>query len=533
MTLKKKKIDRICIIKIIICVILYQLHIGGVLFMVCRECGYEVSNDMAFCPSCNKVLQKCGKCGKIISSGLKFCPDCISVNKADVHDDKVNDTKKIKANALDELTTFRASKSKIDAIQTNQAKSIRNNSKSNEDEPSTLECIIGVVAFIFFKFMCEFGWILSFILTGVAMSIAALPKKLLNKASEAIDDSNYQNVQKQISQYKTDSYEKIRKIIIENNGNPDDQQFINNIIDFSEHNPSLSVEDVIKKYMQKNEILSITSKVPKFIKECHELQKRFNKAKWHNPDLYDTIVNFFDDAFNLENEYNNGTLETSLLNFKYRENIKKLLNDLEEEKKMVDKDINEINDIFNTYDKDVEIITSCMEKYIFMKEKILKHTSFFSSELLEVYEEYSVIIEELFSRANRIINKTDTDNINQVIKAINLFVKIVDNIDDFYERLSDMFEREYIGSGLDDWDEMDSEFKDFMDDEDEYSSNEYEEDENDSLGFNPFSGCNDLESLKKRYKSLSKVYHPDMDNGDIEMMQKINAEYDRLRKKYE
>lgn len=51
-------------------------------------------------------------------------------------------------------------------------------------------------------------------------------------------------------------------------------------------------------------------------------------------------------------------------------------------------------------------------------------------------------------------------------------------------------------------------------------------------GFNPFAGCTDEESLKKRYRDLSKSFHPDMNSGDNESMQFINSEYERLLEKY-
>ena len=43
-----------------------------------------------------------------------------------------------------------------------------------------------------------------------------------------------------------------------------------------------------------------------------------------------------------------------------------------------------------------------------------------------------------------------------------------------------------------------------------------------------FAGVNSLGSLKKRYKDLLKIYHPDNVNGDTEVLQEINREYDRL-----
>ena len=43
-----------------------------------------------------------------------------------------------------------------------------------------------------------------------------------------------------------------------------------------------------------------------------------------------------------------------------------------------------------------------------------------------------------------------------------------------------------------------------------------------------FSGVNNESALKKRYKDLIKIYHPDNVSGDTEALQEINREYDRL-----
>lgn len=50
---------------------------------------------------------------------------------------------------------------------------------------------------------------------------------------------------------------------------------------------------------------------------------------------------------------------------------------------------------------------------------------------------------------------------------------------------------------------------------------------------NYFAGINDLESLKKRYHALLKIYHPDNQNGDVSISKQIQAEYEQLLKKYE
>lgn len=48
-----------------------------------------------------------------------------------------------------------------------------------------------------------------------------------------------------------------------------------------------------------------------------------------------------------------------------------------------------------------------------------------------------------------------------------------------------------------------------------------------------FLGVHDELSLKKRYRDLLKLFHPDSMNGDVDAMQAINSEYIKLKKKYE
>lgn len=44
-----------------------------------------------------------------------------------------------------------------------------------------------------------------------------------------------------------------------------------------------------------------------------------------------------------------------------------------------------------------------------------------------------------------------------------------------------------------------------------------------------FSGVSDEKSLKKRYKDLIKIYHPDSEHGDNATVLEINREYDSLK----
>ncbi len=47
-----------------------------------------------------------------------------------------------------------------------------------------------------------------------------------------------------------------------------------------------------------------------------------------------------------------------------------------------------------------------------------------------------------------------------------------------------------------------------------------------------FKGVSDSNSLKRRYKALLKIYHPDNMHGDKALLQAINDEYDKLTRYY-
>lgn len=48
-----------------------------------------------------------------------------------------------------------------------------------------------------------------------------------------------------------------------------------------------------------------------------------------------------------------------------------------------------------------------------------------------------------------------------------------------------------------------------------------------------FLGVHDELSLKKRYRDLLKLFHPDSMNGDVNAMQAINKEYEELKRAYD
>ena len=52
-------------------------------------------------------------------------------------------------------------------------------------------------------------------------------------------------------------------------------------------------------------------------------------------------------------------------------------------------------------------------------------------------------------------------------------------------------------------------------------------------GTSYFAGVNDMRSLKKRYRDLLKIYHPDNQNGDSSVSKQIQEEYESLSKKYQ
>lgn len=48
-----------------------------------------------------------------------------------------------------------------------------------------------------------------------------------------------------------------------------------------------------------------------------------------------------------------------------------------------------------------------------------------------------------------------------------------------------------------------------------------------------FHGVKNSMTLKKRYKDLTKIFHPDNVAGDTQILQRINREYERLKREYE
>ena len=47
-----------------------------------------------------------------------------------------------------------------------------------------------------------------------------------------------------------------------------------------------------------------------------------------------------------------------------------------------------------------------------------------------------------------------------------------------------------------------------------------------------FIGVNNESTLKRRYRDLLKIYHPDNVGGDTNTIQEINREYDHLKQRF-
>lgn len=60
---------------------------------------------------------------------------------------------------------------------------------------------------------------------------------------------------------------------------------------------------------------------------------------------------------------------------------------------------------------------------------------------------------------------------------------------------------------------------------------DYEDSKPDNIVYGEmfFSGVSTKQALKKRYKDLIKIYHPDAEAGDRKTVQEINREYDSLK----
>ena len=122
--------------------------------------------------------------------------------------------------------------------------------------------------------------------------------------------------------------------------------------------------------------------------------------------------------------------------------------------------------------------------------------------------------------------------------------------DEEYDSEDEYYDRRYRG---DDYDSEDEEFDEEHDSDDDVDDEDYEdedyEDEADyesrrrstrhddrepspTTSFDFFAGCNSMESVDRKYKSLVKLYHPDNMDGDTAALQEINVQYTEAKKRF-
>ena len=109
--------------------------------------------------------------------------------------------------------------------------------------------------------------------------------------------------------------------------------------------------------------------------------------------------------------------------------------------------------------------------------------------------------------------------------------------DDYYESDEDYEDEEFEDS--DDYYEDEEDDEDY-DEDDEYYEEDFEDDYDEPRSrrepapssFDFFAGCNSLESVNRKYKSLVKLYHPDNMDGDTAALQQINAQYAEAKKRF-
>lgn len=66
----------------------------------------------------------------------------------------------------------------------------------------------------------------------------------------------------------------------------------------------------------------------------------------------------------------------------------------------------------------------------------------------------------------------------------------------------------------------------------EHRNNYYETNSTSQEEHDFFKGCTTWDQVKDRYRKLMQMYHPDYAYGDVEYAKIINAQYERLQKKY-
>ncbi len=86
-------------------------------------------------------------------------------------------------------------------------------------------------------------------------------------------------------------------------------------------------------------------------------------------------------------------------------------------------------------------------------------------------------------------------------------------------------DRRAIEEDYDDYDDEDDGYEEYDDEEDEYIGAKPRK-EIPQISF--FRDCRDEASIRRRYRELCKVYHPDSGNGSTEIFEAVNREYEEL-----
>lgn len=171
----------------------------------------------------------------------------------------------------------------------------------------------------------------------------------------------------------------------------------------------------------------------------------------------------------------------------------------------MNKSIMSYNSILSRFD----IIATRANRICYNKQdlKSLKQLEFLTNEFMELYPKCSDLINE--------IKKID-DNDNRFEYLIFEIKQLIADMDILLNKI------ETVEYNSQDYSSINKTFK-FEND------NKRSETINTSIYF---GGCNNLDSLNKRYHILAKAYHPDNNFGDKYSFQKMSDEYNLLKKKY-
>jgi len=552
----------------------------------CRNCGNFINMSDMFCNKCgskndyeNPQEKKCLKCGTTITEGSKFCSKCgtasedttinltkstdentlscpkcgrrlsLSSSKCDVCGTTIKSTNNIEEQKNTSQDTSNENKVYNELLQYQEYKTyIERIKKETEDkvipikeEASSFQGFIILVAFIFFKVFCKMGWIISFILTCVVGFIIDIPRSLRNKAAQNLNETNEKQKNKNIEIYESDeSYKRIKKIISDNDGDPNDNNLISKMIDYSKMNPALSLSTIISDCISNKNINNIIDRIPAFIKEANAVERIIDETNedYLPKDFLEALSQTFINIHQLEECYKNNTLEEKIRNQpEVIATITNLMDTFPPMKDAINRAISENEQIQNTYSVYWDENNRMFCVFHSMVNTVKEHANYFPDDFHDLLSDMSPILFDLLKKEAAIMDKCNND-FNNIKKSIHILEKIHVKEKDIFEGLYSIYSDIYDGSTLEEWTNMENEYEEFMgsfnDDDNEYNDDDYDfnkEVSDNSTGF--FQGCNDLESLKKRHKALSRLFHPDMENGDMEMMQRINAEFDQLKQLYE